>query len=107
MKKSQAVKPITVYELLVTLEYVDPPVWRIVMVKDTTTLKKLHLILQAAMGWTNSHLHSFQRGEDIFAEPDPDGFLDYVIDEARIKLRDIIGVRQSMTYLYDYPIKIS
>jgi len=37
-------------------------------VKDCT-LDKLHEHIQTAMGWTNSHLHHFKVGEQLYGDP--------------------------------------
>ncbi|MCK9189805.1 hypothetical protein [Acidithiobacillus sp.] len=47
------------YLLQVTLEGIDPPIWRLVWVESDMSLHALHHILQAAMGWTGAHLHEF------------------------------------------------
>ena len=33
------------------------------------TLDKLHEHIQTCMGWTNSHLHHFQIGEQLYGDP--------------------------------------
>jgi hypothetical protein len=38
------------------------------MMKDGT-LDKLHEHIQTAMGWTNSHLHHFKIGEQLYGDP--------------------------------------
>lgn len=38
----------------------DPVIWRKVAVPTKLSFHHLHLMLQAAMGWENSHLYSFQ-----------------------------------------------
>ena len=38
--------------------------WRRVLVREACTFSELHLALNAAMGWTNSHLHVFRTVED-------------------------------------------
>ena len=48
------------YELLITLHEIEPPIWRRVRVAGSVTLHELHLVIQAAMGWKNSHLYEFQ-----------------------------------------------
>ncbi|TQN42143.1 pRiA4b ORF-3-like protein [Blastococcus colisei] len=47
-------------ELTVTLADVDPPVWRRLVVPERTTLRDLHGLLQAAMGWQDAHLWLFE-----------------------------------------------
>ncbi len=46
-------------QLRIELMRIEPHVWRRVIVPETVTLAKLHQILQAAMGWTDSHLHEY------------------------------------------------
>jgi hypothetical protein len=41
-----------VYQLKVTLHGVKPPVWRRLLVPSSISLRKLHDILQVALGWT-------------------------------------------------------
>lgn len=41
-------------QIKVTLDYIEPPIWRRLVVPLTTTLSELHHILQAAMGWTGT-----------------------------------------------------
>ena len=57
-----------VYQFKITLLEVQPPIWRRIQVKDCT-LDKLHEHIQTSMGWTNSHLHRFQIGEERYADP--------------------------------------
>lgn len=45
--------------LQVRLREVDPPVLRVLDVPAAVVLPELHELLQAAMGWTDSHLHEF------------------------------------------------
>jgi hypothetical protein len=49
----------SVYQLKITLRDIRPPIWRRVQVRSDVTLGHLHWVIQRAMGWTNSHLHSF------------------------------------------------
>jgi hypothetical protein len=50
-----------VYELRITLQEICPPIWRLVQVPDTLRLSRLHDVLQAVIGWTDSHLHRFEK----------------------------------------------
>jgi hypothetical protein len=58
-----------VYQFKITLAESHPPIWRRIQVKDGT-LDDLHEHIQTAMGWTNSHLHDFRIGEQLYGDPD-------------------------------------
>jgi hypothetical protein len=42
-----------VYQIKISLRGIRPPIWRRLEVFSDTTLEKLHLIFQLAMGWAN------------------------------------------------------
>ena len=91
----------SVYQLKITLKDFRPPIWRRVQVNSDTTLGKLHQIIQAAMGWTNSHLHGFSIGEVEYGQPLPELDLE-IKDEQRIKLSKVVtGEKQKFFYTYD------
>jgi hypothetical protein len=54
------------FQLRIPLEEVVPTVWRRLLVPGGVRLAKLHDMFQAAMGWTNSHLHSFTIGDQLY-----------------------------------------
>jgi hypothetical protein len=94
--------PTSIYQLKVTLRDSNPAIWRRIQVADTILLPHLHGVLQLAMGWTNSHLHSFQVGKRIFAEPSPDD--DFPITDYRsVRLNQIAPtVADQLVYIYDF-----
>ena len=55
-----------VYQLRLTLQETDPPVWRRLLVPSNVSLAKLHKIIQRAMGWSDSHLHQFMVGKPVY-----------------------------------------
>lgn len=90
-----------IFELKVTLAESDPPIWRRIQVPSDTTLYKLHHILQAAMGWTNSHLYQFEDQDGFYGEPDPDWGMD-IKSARRTKLSQIVKVENTrFSYVYD------
>ncbi len=92
----------SIYQLKVTLRDSHPAIWRRIQVPDTILLPHLHGVLQLAMGWTNSHLHSFQVGKQIFAEPSPDDEFP-IIDYRSVRLNQIApAVADCLVYLYDF-----
>jgi hypothetical protein len=91
-----------VYQLKVTLDDSKPPIWRRLLVPENVTLYELHAILQIAMGWTNSHLHMFRIGGQIYGDPEDDEFGDLgTQDENRYRLNKVVG-RRGMTFHYEY-----
>ena len=89
--------------LKVTLEDVEPTVMRRLDVPLKIRLDRLHLVLQAAMGWTNSHLYEFQAGDVGWGVPDPD-FDDGPLPAVKTTLSDVVedtGAR-TIHYLYDF-----
>lgn len=95
--------PRGIARLKVTLEDVEPKVMRRLDVPLKVRLDRLHLVLQAAMGWTNSHLYEFTAGGTGWGVPDPD-FGEGPLPAAKTTLFDVIedtGAR-TIRYLYDY-----
>jgi len=57
-----------VFDLVIRLEACEPPVWRRVSVPGNLTLADLHLVIQAVMGWGDSHLYEFDVEGVLFGE---------------------------------------
>jgi hypothetical protein len=92
-----------IVRLKVTLDDVQPAVVRRIEVPLGIRLDRLHAVLQAALGWTNSHLWEFRAGETGWGIPDRD-WGDGPNDAAKATLIDVLedtGVRK-LTYLYDF-----
>jgi len=53
----------TIARLKITLDAVTPAVLRRIEVPFDIRLDRLHLALQAAIGWTNSHLYEIRAGD--------------------------------------------
>ena len=95
-------------QIQIALDDIEPPIWRRLVVPLRTTLAELHYILQAAMGWTDSHLHDFGVGgltygdiELLSAERDDDDARVY--DANEVRMRDFSREPgTSFKYVYDY-----
>lgn len=48
-----------VYQFKITLQEISPLIWRRVQVPASYTFWDLHVAIQDAMGWTDTHLHEF------------------------------------------------
>lgn len=91
------------YELNIVLSGL--PIWRRLLVRGDINLGLLHAAIQAAMGWTNSHLHHFIVGKIRYTDPatldecfpgqEPD------LDENESVLMEI-APRAKMKLLYEY-----
>jgi hypothetical protein len=92
-----------IIEIKVTLEYIEPSVTRTLQVTSDIRLDRLHLTLQAAMGWTNSHLYMFQAEGATWGLPDPDfGGDDLPANKTTlVKVLTDTGAR-SIRYIYDF-----
>jgi hypothetical protein len=96
-----------VYTIKITLAGTKPPVWRRIVVEDCT-LGELHAHIQAAMGWTNSHLHHFRLGERLYGDPDlmADSFGEFDYENSTaVRLSDLVpksGKKPKLIYEYDF-----
>lgn len=52
------------FRVRLDLRDTKPPVWRRLKLAGDLTLPQLHEVIQAAMGWTDSHLHRFRTDSD-------------------------------------------
>ncbi|TCU06322.1 plasmid pRiA4b ORF-3 family protein [Rhizobium sullae] len=93
-------------EVRVSLDEIEPEVWRRLVLPSRWNLEQLHLAIQAAFNWWNYHLHEFQIGglrygdvelltEDAF-DDDP-----RVFDFREVRLRDF-EEGAMFNYLYDF-----
>lgn len=107
------------YVLRIELRGLRPTIWREVWVDPTITLRRLHGVIQAAMGWENAHLHGFaipgtgrascywgvpslRRFEPLDAQGDF-GPMEPGNDDALTRLAQVMArPRDKLLYLYDY-----
>src|SRR5271166_2834784 len=95
----------TIARLKISLDDVKPVVLRRVDVPFDTRLDRLHLTIQAAMGWTNSHLYEIRAGGVGWSTPYPDAdWAGDFIDARKARLDDVledVGTK-TLKYLYDF-----
>lgn len=94
----------SIYQLKIALKRVVPQIYRRVQVPSDITLDALHMAIQVAMGWTDSHLHSFSFVDGDYSMPfNGDELLDDTEDETGVKLSDlIVEPKNSFEYTYDF-----
>ena len=93
----------SILRLTAVLEDVTPRVSRILMVPSDLRLDRLHLVLQAAMGWENQHLYSFEAGSRRWSLPDPHLGLDALpANKATLQQALVAAGHTSLVYTYDF-----
>jgi|SRR5690606_13167976 hypothetical protein len=91
-----------IFELEIVLAEVEPQVRRRVQVPGEVSLAVLHEVVQAVVGWTNSHLHEFEIDGRRYGIPDPDWDDQNVTDEAKGKLFRLVKQGGRFSYVYDF-----
>jgi len=95
----------TIARLKITLDDVKPAVLRRVEVPFDIRLDRLHLTIQATMGWTNSHLYEIRAGGVGWSMPYPDAdWAGDFLDARKARLADVledVGAK-TLKYLYDF-----
>ncbi|MGH2615611.1 MAG: plasmid pRiA4b ORF-3 family protein [Thermomicrobiales bacterium] len=100
-KRSRA-QPTSVHQLKVTLLHSQPPIWRRIAVPSDMTLGALHYVLQLAMGWSDSHLHSFQIGKTTYGDPEMLQELGDADEWTASLARVAPSTRSRLLYTYDF-----
>ncbi|NMP25187.1 plasmid pRiA4b ORF-3 family protein, partial [Sulfobacillus harzensis] len=92
------------WELVITLNHIHPLIARRVLVPSSLTFLGLHDVIQAAMGWTDTHLFEFRVGAQTISMPD--GELSHAPDEwdaAQHAMSEVqLKPGDRFTYLYDF-----
>ena len=97
----------SIARLKITLDDVAPQVFRRIEIPLNIRLDRLHLVLQAAMGWTNSHLWEIRVRDVGFGPPAPREFVafgDGPSNAAKAILIDVLEDMGAKTlkYFYDF-----
>ena len=88
----------------IELRYSDPLIWREVEVPTSITLKVLHDVIQAVMGWYDYHLWEFTIAGQTYGLPmDEDWGVEPRKLAEKVRLRDVLyQPRMTIDYLYDF-----
>ena len=82
----------------------DPLIWREVEVPTSITLKTLHAIIQATVGWFDCHLWEFTVAKRRYGLPtDEDWGTEPLRDASKVRLRDVLAPgKTTIDYIYDF-----
>ena len=97
-----------VFQFKITLVGSRPPIWRRIQVSDLYSFWDLHVAIQDAMGWLDSHLHLFQIKDPVTGQLEQFGIPDD-FDELGVqpgwdhKIRDYFSMSNPKArYDYDF-----
>ena len=100
--------------LRIALRSMKPAIYRDVLVDPATTLRKLHPIIQAAMGWQDEHLYAFAKPaknksfwrvpkSQVWEPASRDFFGASGHDDARCKVAEVLThPKAKLLYMYDF-----
>ena len=93
-----------IVRLKITLDRVEPVVMRRITVRFGVRFARLHKIIQAAMGWSSSHLWEFRAGGTGWGPRDDYEFGDGPLDADKATLLRVIEDVSTKTirYIYDF-----
>ena len=101
--------PRVTYQLRIALRRTRPPIWRRVLVPPSMHLDALHRLIQVVMGWEDSHLHMFSKGDRHYSSPSPwgDDFgmpgTPRDLDARKCRINQLLKREKDwMTYMYDF-----
>lgn len=96
----------TLYQIKIELKNSKPKIWRKILIKSDMFLSDFHMAIQIAMGWTNSHLHSFEHKGKSYAERvEGDDFWEELdsVDYKNIKISNLLKKeKDKIKYEYDF-----
>lgn len=96
-----------IYQIQIALKGSKPKIWRRVLVPSDTLLYNFHKIIQTTMGWTNSHLHQFVKGNVFYSVKYPDDEMwsmnDIDYRKKKLRIRDLLTFeKEKIIYEYDF-----
>lgn len=101
---------VVTYRVRIDLKETKPPLWRRLELSSDLLLDEVHQVIQAAFGWTDSHLHQFASSHDPHS-PETELYLcPYEVDEGEIGIPEeqvrldevLVNVGDKLYYSYDF-----
>ena len=93
-----------ILHLRISLDDVKPKVSRVIAVPFGIWLDTLHLVFQAAMGWTNSHQYLINAGSCTWGNPSADDGEDEPMPANKATLADLVADTASKRFKYIYDL---
>ena len=95
-----------IYQFKITLKDCKPPIWRRIQVPENYSFWDLHVAIQDAMGWGDSHLHEFTtigpRGKELHIGIPTDDDWTEVLAGWKEKIKGWFPKLGKMNYTYDF-----
>ena len=108
------IKAPNAYLLRIELRDLKPAIYREVIIDPAMTLRKLHKVIQSAMGWEDCHLHAFAKPSgsqrfyrlprnNVFEPRNDDSWGEPANDDSKYKVCDLLHMpKDKLLYLYDF-----
>lgn len=101
---------VVTYRVRVELADTAEPLWRRLELAGDLFLDDVHAVLQAAFGWTDSHLHRFASGSDYYGRDTEYYLMPFEIEEGEhgppentVRLDEVLSeVGDVLFYCYDF-----
>ncbi len=96
--------PEKIARIRISLKDIEPEIWRRVEVPLGMSLKGLHDVIQAVMGWQDYHLFEFQIGEKRYGIPDPEWDAEREVAQAKLTKLEALAAKgiDRFDYTYDF-----
>lgn len=94
----RSVPATAVHTIKVTLHGSRPPIWRRLQVPSTVTLQQLHQVIQAAFGWEDYHMWTFEAGRERYGVADRDLGIRSAAAKRLGEVAPIVSSRLGYTY---------
>jgi len=95
-----------IYQVQIALKGSKPKIWRRLLIESDLRLSDFHIIIQVAMGWTNSHFHQFVKNGINFRVkyPDDDFWDEHEdVDYKKTKVSALLKKeKDKLVYEYDF-----
>jgi len=105
VKPAPEASPDEIVTIRIELVGSDPLIWRQVEAPTALTLKGLHDVVQAAMGWDDQHLWELRIGKQAYGRRSPgdDWREPPLIDAGKVRLIDVLKPKKTtIEYVYDF-----